>query len=69
MCIDVGASTNTLAQWLRRWPTEPMVSARVGSNPVGAAVALQSEQRVLRYQLCPCSNCHRSHFGSRYKVS
>ena len=31
---------DTLAEWLRRRPAKPMGSARVGSNPIGVAVAL-----------------------------
>ena len=29
-----------MAEWLRRRPAKPMGSARVGSNPIGVAVAL-----------------------------
>ena len=28
---------DTLAEWLRRWPSKPMWSPRVGSNPTGVA--------------------------------
>ena len=31
-----------MAEWLRRRPAKPMGSARVGSNPIGVAVALHA---------------------------
>ena len=68
-------------EWLRRRPPEPIGSARVGSNPTGVAVALHAggtnvcpeprssnHEPSLRYESSSTSDCHRSHFGSRYKL-
>ena len=62
------ASSDTLAEWLRRRPAKPVCSARVGSNPTGVDPFLFADLRTISCGVA--SHCvlsvsgHKSSFSS-----
>ena len=72
-----GCISDTLAEWLRRWPAKPLCSARAGSNPAGVAtfhmflsfrLSLLVNESLLSLSLSPVSESFRSIPYERFSV-